>query len=192
MSKIEYTLLDDSALLHRYRSTDDSGCVGMLFRRYRHLVFGVCLKYLKNTLDAEDATMEIFEKLHQDLKTIEVSYFKTWLYTVSRNHCLMRLRKAGLVVEYPENLPEVGSNTVRQEEVIDEAEERFLKEMQYDQLEIHLANLKPEQRDCLTRFYLQDKSYKQIMVETGMSLNEIKSHIQNGKLNLKKIWMRQK
>ena len=96
MSIINYPILDDAALLNRYRSTKEVACIGELFRRYKHLILGVCLKYLKNAHDAEDAVMEIFEKLHLDLQKGDVTYFKSWLYTVARNHCLMRLRKAGL------------------------------------------------------------------------------------------------
>ncbi len=71
-----------------------SDSFGLLFERYTHLVFGVCMKYLKNTYDAEDAVMGIFEKLMTDLKNHEVRDFKNWLYRVSKNHCLMILRKS--------------------------------------------------------------------------------------------------
>ena len=172
--------IEDVALIAAYRSSGDAQYVGTLFMRYRHLCLGVCLKYLKNTTDAEDAVMEIFEKLHLDLKRVDVEHFKSWLYTVARNHCLMRLRKAGLKVEYPEVLPY---------EAIDwpDTEGGGEKERLLVLLEQYLDALKPLQKQCLTLFFLEDKSYKDIMTETGLGLNDIKSHIQNGKLNLKKM-----
>ena len=181
MPIVNYQILDDAALLNRYRSTKEMSCLGELFRRYKHLALGVCLKYLKNAHDAEDAVMEIFEKLHLDLKKADVGHFKSWLYTVARNHCLMKLRKAGLPVTFSEVLPENGEDT---EGGIDDAK---VKEVLYQKLEMSLDMLKSEQRLCLDLFFLKDKSYKEIMRETGLSLNEVKTHIQNGKLNLKKM-----
>ena len=191
MSIINYPILDDAALLNRYRSTKEVACIGELFRRYKHLILGVCLKYLKNAHDAEDAVMEIFEKLHLDLQKGDVTYFKSWLYTVARNHCLMRLRKAGLQVEFPETLPQNGENTadtVYQDSYGEGGlDDMKMKEVLFEKLEMGLGLLKPEQRLCVELFFLKDKSYKDIMRETGLSLNEIKTHLQNGKLNLKKM-----
>ena len=184
MPTVNYQFLDDAALLNRYRSTKEVACIGELFRRYKHLVLGVCLKYLKNAHDAEDAVMEIFEKLHLDLHKADIGHFKSWLYTVARNHCLMRLRKAGLKVEFPEDLPQSHDDT---EGVLDD---KKIKEALYEKMEIGLDMLKPEQRMCLDLFFRQHKSYKDIMRETGLSLNEIKTHLQNGKLNLKKMLSR--
>ena len=175
--------MDDSALLNHYRISHDEQCVGVLFKRYRHLVFGVCLKYLRNAHDSEDATMEIFAKLHHDLKQSEITYFKSWLHTVARNHCLMALRKAGLTVHYPETMPNDADT-----EGYDEDE--LIKEKLLTKLEESVSTLKAEQRQCIELFYLKDKSYKEIVSETGLSLNEVKTHIQNGKLNLKKILLK--
>ena len=136
------------------------------------------MKYLKNQAEAEDAVMEIFEKLHLDLKKGEIGYFKAWLYAVARNHCLMKLRKAGLIVEFPEDLPPIAA---------EESDFDPEKEASLQQLEQALPLLKAEQRTCIDLFYLQEQSYKQVAAETGFTLNEVKTHIQNGKANLKKI-----
>jgi RNA polymerase sigma factor (sigma-70 family) len=141
------------------------------------------MKYLKNREDSEDAVMEIFEKLHLDLKKNEVEHPKSWLYMVARNHCLMRLRKAGLAVEYPEELPHTPQYN-------DENEDFEDKEKLIQTLEKSVNFLKNEQRLCIELFYLKDKSYKDIVKETGFMLNEIKSHVQNGKANLKKMMLK--
>jgi RNA polymerase sigma factor (sigma-70 family) len=171
--------LEDSELLIQYRKGSDARCVGELYRRYSHLVFGVCMKYLKNSTESEDAVMEIFEKLHLDLRKVEVEHFKSWLYTVARNHCLMKMRKAGLNVSYPDEMPQ--THPYEEDTTDFEDKERLIVA-----LENSLSTLKSEQKQCIEMFYLQDKSYKQIVVETGYALNDVKTHIQNGKLNLKK------
>ncbi len=174
----------DAAILIRYRETHDVHLVGELFRRYRHLAFGVCQKYLKNSVDSEDAVMEIFEKLHLDLRKNEIGHFKSWLYTVARNHCLMQLRKAGLKVDFPDEMPPISDNST---DFTEGSEDKDLKEKLLTDLEKSLPMLKVEQRNCIEMFYLKDMSYKQIVEVTGMSLNEVKTNIQNGKLNLRKI-----
>ena len=173
--------LDDNELVRLYRATGSSSYIGELFKRYKHLVFGVCYKYLHDAGGAEDAVMEIFEKLHLDLRSVTVLQFKGWLYTVARNYCLMKMRKVSLPVAYSETLPEP-----LEYDDGEEMEDKILKEALLQKMEWGLESLKPEQKRCLELFYLEDKSYKQIHSETGFGLNEIKTHLQNGKLNLKK------
>ncbi len=56
------------------------------------LLYAVCLKYLKDQETAKDAVMAVFEELASKLKKHEVDNFKGWLYTLTKNHCLMQLR----------------------------------------------------------------------------------------------------
>jgi len=173
----------DQELIKKYLASDDNYYIGELFQRYTHLVFGACMKYLKNKDESEDAVMDIFEKLMSELKTHEVRNFKGWIYTVSRNHCLMKIRSEkkmqmtndsekldGLVVEMPE--PMHLSNKVK-------------KEMELTNLEQAMTQLSEEQRTCVELFYLQEKCYNEVATITKYSLNEVKSYIQNGKRNLK-------
>jgi RNA polymerase sigma factor (sigma-70 family) len=183
-------LIEDIALLKLYRTSQNVQYIGELYRRYAHLILGVCMKYLKNREDSEDAVMEIFEKLHLDLKKNEVEHPKSWLYMVARNHCLMRLRKAGLAVEYPEELPHTPLHGSPYGQYNDENEGFEDKEKLIQMLEKSVNHLKNEQKLCIELFYLKDKSYKDIVKETGFSLNEIKSHVQNGKANLKKMMLK--
>jgi RNA polymerase sigma-70 factor (ECF subfamily) len=59
------------------------------------------------------------------------------------------------------------------------------REQQLLLLEEALKQLGAEQRHCIELFYLGQKSYQQIMTETGLSFKQVKSFIQNGKRNLK-------
>jgi RNA polymerase sigma factor (sigma-70 family) len=181
---MNFKQFSDTELLGAYTKAPQREILGELYRRYSALVFGISLKYLKNSADAEDSVMEIFEKLHlelgQQLAKAEIGSFKGWLHTVSRNHCLMKLRKAGLKINYTDELPPVSAPDSFDEEV------HLQREHILKVLEDNLSALKKEQKECITLFFLEDKSYKEICDQTGLSLGEIKSHIQNGKLNLKK------
>jgi RNA polymerase sigma-70 factor (ECF subfamily) len=63
--------------------------------------------------------------------------------------------------------------------------EREEKEMQLQQLEVALTHLQDDQRQCLIWFYLEKLSYQQVAERGGYSLMQVKSHIQNGKRNLR-------
>ena len=178
------SLIDDE-LIAIYRDSANMEAMGELYRRYSHLVLGTCFKYLKNKDNACDATMQIFEKLISDLKTNDINNFKSWLYTVSKNHCLMILRKETSIQKQIEIIRE---NTP--EKFVEICGELHLNHEQDDEKRLlaltqALTQLNNEQRTCVELMYFEDKSYKEIADITGMDMNKIKSHIQNGKRNLK-------
>lgn len=177
----------DEELIAAYKRTGDNALVGELFKRYAHLVFGVCMKYLKKEDEAQDMTMVVFEKLLNDLKVHEVQHFKSWLYMVAKNQCLMLLRKqkGHETVEFQVNTGDDDEEGSMEKGAIGHLEDVDLKEMQLQQIEAGLTTLNHEQKICVELFYLKDKSYVEVAEITGFSLNQVKSYIQNGKRNLK-------
>ena len=177
--------LSDKELVVRYQKSKNVKYYGQIFNRYSHLVFGVCLKYLKNKEEAEDATMQIFEKAMKDMINNEISYPKSWLYSCTKNFCLMKLRKKKvneLDIVVVENL----------QENEDEIQEKLNKEIQLDKIQKGLDKLKPDQQKALKLFYLNERSYVQIAEETGWDIKKVKSELQNGKRNLKLILINKK
>jgi RNA polymerase sigma factor (sigma-70 family) len=183
--KAEYNNLSDNELISHYREAGDTLFLGILFKRYSHLVLGLCIKYLKNEDDAKDTVMQIFEKLATDLKKHNIEFFKSWLYTYSKNMCLMELRKKSNKLKKDIELQE---NNVL---FMDSGEDHHLntkaeeKESAILQLENALNSLNKEQKQCVILFYYKNKSYNEIVEITGYDANSVKSHIQNGKRNLK-------
>lgn len=169
-----HTIDTDNDLLLAYRSSGGAQWVSQLYKRYASLVYGLCLKYLKDRALAQDAVMDIFEKLIVKLKTEEVDHFKSWLYMVAKNHCLMQLRKVNKEINTP-----VMEMPVAVHHNDDSAEENL------QQLEDCIEALKEDQRECVSLFYLQRMSYQQVSESVGMDLKAVKSYIQNGKRNLK-------
>lgn len=166
-------------MLLEYRNTGNLEILGRLYEKYMPLVFGLCLKYFKDEEQSKDAVMQIFEELVKKLKVHEVSNFKSWLYTLSRNHCLMFIRSASKheFVQIEENIME---NSAFVHLDIDETRESKLHIM-----ENCLEKLPTEQRETISLFYLEQKCYKEVSDITGYELNKVKSYIQNGKRNLK-------
>ena len=176
-----YQHISDQELLEQFYSTHSNEWLGILLQRYTLLLLGVCMKYLKNEEEAKDSVQQIFLKVIQELHKYKVEYFKSWLYMVAKNHCLMRLRdKQGkLTVEISER------NTADKPTEETSKDNLLQNDRAYVLMGASLKELNTEQQQCVTLFYLQKKSYQQISEETGYSLLQVKSHIQNGKRNLK-------
>ena len=169
----------DNEIIERYKKSGDLSLIGALFTRHTALVYGVCMKYLKDRETAKDAVMQVFEKLIVSLKNHEVENFKAWLYVTARNHCLMELRhKKGKFME--EISPILMENEFLLHQQVDDEREQDLKKM-----EECINKLVEGQQQCVRLFYLDEKCYKEIVTETGFEMNQVKSFIQNGKRNLK-------
>ena len=171
----------DEDLVIKYKASEDVFYVGELFKRYTHLAFGVCMKYLKDEEESKDAVMQVFEKLLTDLKKHEVENFKSWLYSVCKNFCLMKLRKHQFQIP----LDSIAENSASFMEFDTNLHLLDDKEVKLLQLEDAVACLDKEQRVCVELFYLKEKSYVEITQETGYTLNEVKSYLQNARRNLK-------
>lgn len=142
------------------------------------LLLGTSMKYLKNEEEAKDAVQQIFLKALTELqKKYPITYFKSWLYMVAKNHCLLLLRDKNHIVEIGEEMsPIYEEPDILHHKALDST---------LDLLEKSLTDLAPDQRVCVQSFYLEKKSYKEITEETGYTLMQVKSFIQNGKRNLK-------
>ena len=169
---------DDAFLIERYKSAGDMEVLAALYHRYMDLAYAVSLKYLKDPEAAKDAVMEVFEELVDTLKRHDVTNFRSWLYTVVKNHCLMKLRSASRnkSVVIDENSMQL------KEELHQDVDE---KEWQLQRMSNCIGKLATEQKLTIELFYLQQKCYKEITEITGLDWNKVRSLIQNGRRNLK-------
>lgn len=181
MKTSRYENIDDNELLNYYYQSKDQEWIGILLERYTMLLLGVCMKYLKNEEEAKDAVQQIFLKVLTEVSKYKIEYFKSWVYMVAKNHCLMKLR--GQQGRYIKELKEEA--TIEQEET--DKNDLLANEKTYTLLEQSITELNAEQKQCVTLFYLQKNSYQQITEATGFSLMQVKSYIQNGKRNLRML-----
>jgi len=179
----QYISLSDEELLNRYRSSNNSELLGILLQRYTMLLLGVAMKYLKDKNTAQDAVQQVFLKAITHLPTEPIQNFKGWLYILMRNHCLQLLRDKQYITD------ETALAYTPQTE--DDKEERIWKDATLEKMQAAIDALEETQRQCITLFYLQKKSYKQIIAITRYSFEQVKSYIQNGKRNLKIILTKQ-
>ena len=170
--------LSDEDIIALYKEKQWTTCIDELYARYSHLVFGVCLKYVKQIENAEDLTLSLFASLSDKLLHHQVQHFKSWLYVSARNSSLMFIRSNKKI-----------SDPIADDFLADDGDERLNEKLEkdalIDQLTMVLEELKQEQRLCIQLFYIQKKSYDEITQITKYSLKEVKSHLQNGRRNLK-------
>jgi len=168
---------NDDDLLMSYRQSGDLPVLGRLYERYMPLVYGVCLKYLADEEQSKDAVMQIFEELIVKAKHHDVKQFRSWLYVLSRNFCLMQLRK-------DKRMDTLNIDDVMELPLVLHPDDTD-KEQRLQQLEACIQKLVPAQQQSVNLFFIKEKCYKEVADITGYTLNEVKSYIQNGKRNLK-------
>lgn len=175
----------DRELYQLYILEKNGKWLGILLERYTLILLGVCMKYLRNQEDAKDAVQAVFENAIKSIEHHKVENIGGWLYKIAVNECLMKLRKQGRSFrELSDKLQDLIVN--------EDSFETEQKEEDLQNLEVYLNLLSSEQKECLERFYLQKQSYEKISELTGYHLNQVKSYIQNGKRNLKLMYLKHK
>lgn len=169
---------NDKALVQQYKADGNIDVLGELYNRYMELVYGVCLKYMKEPEDAKDCVINIFEELIIKLKKYEVDNFKGWLYQLAKNHCLMKLRSK----KSQPSIVEIDVMHLQENIHLDGVKE---KEQQLNTMAYCIEQLPQEQKQAIELFYLKEKCYKEIADTTGTDINKVRSFIQNGRRNLK-------
>lgn len=169
----------DEDLLLEFKNSGSQDALARLYLRYTDIVYGTCLKYLKDGEAAKDAVMDIYQELLKKLQVHEVEIFKSWLYVVAKNHCLMQLRSAKktFTVEFQ---PEI-----MQSEDFSHLDNVLQREQDFKKLEQCLGYLHEEQKQVIALFYLENKCYNEIVEHTGLEWGKVRSLIQNGRRNLK-------
>ena len=179
LKSIQTSPLSDAQLIAEYQQHERQEILAELFLRYNDLVYGVCVKYLNNQETAKDAVMDIYQELLEKVKQHQIDNFKNWLYIVTKNHCLMQIRKNKKL-----QITAFDSEIVQSED-FSHLESVFEKERQLDKLEGCIENLHEEQRQTVRLFYLENKCYNEISTLTGFDWNKVRSLVQNGRRNLK-------
>ncbi len=176
----------DEQLIASYQTTGKTEFVGELYNRYVHLVYGICLKYIKHKEESKDIAMTIFEKMLSQLPATDIQMFKKWLFTVTKNQCLTYLREKSKKLDQPldwQELEKKAKNFVENEDF----SSPNIEEPEEDRIHAALLQLKPDQKKCMELFFYKDMSYKEIEEKTEYSVKQVKSFLQNGKRKLRVI-----
>jgi RNA polymerase sigma-70 factor (ECF subfamily) len=173
----KYQRASDEDLAAILSKEENNLALAEIYRRYGHLVLGLCLKYLKQPADAEDMASHIFTQLQKKLADKRIDTFKSWLFIVSKNECLMKLRK--------KSYNHIAIKEELLSEPSDQQTDKLNQELKYEELEDAINELEEEQALVIKQFYLEQQSYKSISESFNIPLKKVKSAIQNGKRNLR-------
>lgn len=158
----------------------DAAEIGKLFKTYSHLVYGLSLYYLKDKALADDAVMDVFEVLLKRPYHREVKSFRPWLMKVARNYCLKKIERC-VFFNKSEELKEKHFQIMENDTDVDDENERLLQN-----IETSLETLNTAQQQCIGLFYYKEMSYVEVAEDTGYSLKEVKSYLQNGKEKMRR------
>lgn len=184
--KKKISTLTDEELLQKHRESTHAEYFSELFGRYIPLMYGVCLDYLRDEDKSRDAVMQLFEDLLHKVAKYEIVVFRTWLYSVVKNHCLQILNKEKKEIQVDFNI-----NIMESPEVFNLLSEESSDDEQILALNHCLEKLPDNQRVSISHFFIDEMSYADIVDETGYPLSKVKSYIQNGKRNLKNCMEKQ-
>jgi RNA polymerase sigma-70 factor (ECF subfamily) len=183
LSVIKGEKRSDEELMKEFRSGNDPAVLGELYAGYMHLVYGVCLKYLRDRDESKDAVMQIFEKLITEIPKHNIGNFRSWLHVVTRNHCLMQLRAKK---SHDEKTQEWAADNITFMENEDDPHPVDGDTSEIERaLEDCIERLKDEQKSCIRLFYYENRCYSEIAANLRLDEKKVKSHLQNGKRNLK-------
>ncbi|MEL7123587.1 MAG: sigma-70 family RNA polymerase sigma factor [Bacteroidota bacterium] len=173
--------LTDKEMVEKFQQSNDLSLLSTLYDRYLELVYGLALKYFKEDELAKDAVMDIYLLLQEKLKEHKVDNFKSWLYTLAKNHCLSSLRKKRIEI-----IGEVEPEFMHFEDFMHPLISEGDKTTQLNKLNECIKQLPEKQQNCIRWFYLENLTYKEIAEYGQMEHATVRSYIQNGRRNLKK------
>ncbi len=151
-----------------------------LMSRYKEAIYFMLLRMVKNKLDAEDLTIEAFEKAFANIHQYEPQFaFSTWLFCIASNTAIDHLRKKRIVtvplvpkaridkstgIEYNYNVKTCSDNP----------EESYVKNQNAKLLRKSVSSLKPRYRTLLEMRYFMEYSYAEIAKELNLPLGTVK------------------
>jgi RNA polymerase sigma-70 factor (ECF subfamily) len=173
--------MSDEDLIVRFKQTRDPECFAELFARHRRQVYFACKGFFADGTAAEDATQDTFLRAYQNMHRFSGGNFGGWLMRIAKNICIDSWRKGRPEAELEETEAEQLPST----EVLDQSSElRFAVEKVLQEMQ----DLPADQRRCM-ELKIEGYSYEETAAITGLSVQAVKSHLQNGRRTL---WLRTK
>lgn len=126
---------------------------------------------IKSEEDAEDVTIETFTKVFTKLRLYNSDFdFKTWVISISHNTMIDHIRRSPKL-----NVSLDDENYfIEIEEDLPGPEESLIQKQDNDEFVKHLEKLKPEYRKIIELRFLEEKTYKEIAEELGLTMANVK------------------
>ena len=186
---LKLTDLPDTDLIRLALEQNQAAYI-VLYTRYNAGVRAHISKYVSQTEDAEDISLESFQKAFSQIATYNPEYrFSTWLFRIARNTALDHLGKKD---REKNNMPTTSINE-KSSEVDDipatmhNPEEDIIKQQEYAKWIANIDKLKDDYRGIAKMHLIDNLGYKEISEELGLPINTVKTRIRRAKEKLLKM-----
>ncbi len=156
---------------------------------YQNRVFNHAYRMLGNTEDAEEATQDIFLKIYKSLDEFRgESMVSTWIYRITSNECISRLRKKQLDVASLDEPFESESTTLADvipDDSID-AEECLESQETAEMIRAEVRNLPSHWAMAISLYHFDDLSYDEIAQVMNIPTATVATYISRGRKQLAK------
>jgi RNA polymerase sigma-70 factor (ECF subfamily) len=183
---------DEDRLLIEQVKAGDHDAFDVLFQRYFSTVYRQAIRLAGNREEAEEVVQEVFLTIYEKAHTFRgAAAFSTWLYRITANAALTKLRrrKKGEELPFDEYLPsfrEDGHHLVRP--VVDwsnELEERVASEERQRLIQQTLDQLAPVDKAVVVLSDLEGLSDREIGSALGLSVSAVKARLHRSRLFLR-------
>lgn len=174
----------DYVLIKKIVEQNDHQAFTKLFNYYYKPVYYMLLKMAHNELDAEDLTIEAFEKASVCLKNYVPDYaFSTWLFKIATNNCIDYMRKKSQNVVRLD-IEDGFNRSAAERKMIPEnktPEERMIKKQRAEVLKKAVAKISPNYRKVIELKYLKEYSLKEMADMLHLPIGTIKAQLFRGR-----------
>ncbi|WP_035646423.1 RNA polymerase sigma factor [Flavobacterium sp. ASV13] len=166
----------------------ETNAFAVLVDRYKDMIFTLSLKMVKNREEAEEAAQDTFIKVFNSLSKFKGdSKFSTWIYKISYNNCLDRLKK-NKKEENNISIDEFSSHLVK---TMDNALSALVDTERKQAIQNCLNLLPSDDNFLLTLFYFEDQSLEEIGKIMNINANNVKVKLFRSRQKLATILKKQ-
>ena len=152
----------------------DQNAYNILFDKYWNSIFSFLYQRTNNKNLAEELAIESFSKAFDQLDSFDEKYsFKSWLFTIAKNHQIDRYRKFKHLNENFQDLSLDSSNEFISDEM-QNPEKLMIANQNLDQVLGHIKSMKKEFRNLIKMRYFEDMSFKDMETVLNQSQNTIR------------------
>jgi RNA polymerase sigma-70 factor (ECF subfamily) len=182
--RAKFTELEERELIDLCRGDGEAKELAWeeVVRRFRRRVFGIAYKFTGRYEESQDLTQEIFLRVFKSLDKFDQNAdFGTWLYSVSRNHCIDHYRSGRrereLLVRHELSLEDFPSRRFDPHRAVELRDKKKL-------LVRALANLPEKLREAVVLRDIQELTYQEIVERLDLPEGTVKSRINRGRHEL--------
>jgi len=171
---------EDVELVQAAKSGDQSAYTAIMVR-YREPIYYLVLKMIRNESDAEDISIEAFEKAFKKLEQYNPEYaFSTWLFRIATNHCIDFIRKKKLKTTSIDKVIDDGEGEgmkIQIEGTSKDPEEKYIEQQKIELMREYVDKLEEPYKTLVTLRYFKEWSYEEIVNELGVPLGTVKAQL---------------